>query len=310
MTVKEKPVLISVVGPTAVGKTAIGIALAQHYGAQVISADSRQFFREMSIGTAKPSAEELNMVAHHFVDSMSIYEPYNSGQFERDVMDLLDILFHHNRIQLMVGGSGLYCQSVWYGMDNIPEVNEEIRLQLNQEFEKSGIERLQQELLENDPAYFAMVDKQNHVRLIRALEVIRSTGNKYSDYRKRSKNLVERDFQTINIGLEMDRQQLYSRIDRRMDQMIASGLFEEAERLFENRHLNSLQTVGYQEIFGYLEGKYSKEESVRLLKRNSRRYAKRQLTWFKKDQTIQWFDAQNPSDGLKLIKEYIDRLLC
>jgi tRNA dimethylallyltransferase len=286
--------LIVIVGPTAVGKTDFSLKLAKKFHTDIISADSRQFFKETEIGTAKPTKEERAQVRHHFVDSLSITQSYDVGDFEKEVLALLQELFESMSVVVMTGGSGLYVKAVCEGMDEMPEVDPIIRVKLNTIFESEGLHALQEMLLRVDPEYFAKVDLQNPQRLIRALEVWEATGKPFSSFRvKQAKN---RPFEIIKIGLERDREILYRRIDERMDQMIAQGLFEEARQLFALRELNALQTVGYSEIFGYLEGKYDKEEAIRLLKRNSRRYAKRQLTWFKKDGEISWFSVDQEAE--------------
>lgn len=297
--------LISIVGPTAVGKTSTAIYLAKMLGTEIISADSRQFFREMSIGTAKPTPEELRQVRHHFVDSLSVEDDYNAGKFERDALSTIERLFASYSTLVMVGGSGLYCRAVWEGLDEMPAVKDGVREGLNQMFERYGLEPLWKELSEKDPDYFDQVDRANHQRVIRALEVIRSTGLPFSKFRGNSTRKV-RSFYNIKIGLSLDRQELYSRIDQRMDQMIKQGLFEEAKRLYPYRNNYALQTVGYQEIFPFFTGEYDHEEAVRLLKRNSRRYAKRQLTWYKKDQEIQWFSPGNPDLIVAFVKSKLD----
>ncbi len=279
--------LIVIVGPTAVGKTDFSLKLAKKFDTEIISADSRQFFKETEIGTAKPTQEERQQVRHHFVDSLSITDPYDVGDFEKDVLLLLQKLFKSVDVVVMTGGSGLYVKAVCEGLDQMPDVDPDIRMNLNRLFETAGIQMLQEKLLQVDPEYYAKVDLQNPQRLIRALEVWEATGRPFSSFRV--KQTQQRPFEIIKIGLERDREKLYERIDERMDLMISQGLFEEARLLFDQRKLNALQTVGYSEIFGYLEGKYDKEEAVRFLKRNSRRYAKRQLTWFKKDSEIKWF---------------------
>jgi tRNA dimethylallyltransferase len=289
--------LIVIVGPTAVGKTALSIKLAQEFSCEIISADSRQFYKELAIGTAKPDKTELEAAQHHLIDSLSIFDDYNVGQFEVDAMEILTRIFKRSDNMVMVGGSGLYVNSVCFGMDELPVVKEGERERLIQEFESHGLTFLTDELKAKDPDYFAIVDLKNPQRVMRALEVIRSTGLTFSEFRSGSK--TERPFKTIWIGLETSREVLYERIDLRMEQMIAKGLFEEAEKFYEDRSLNALQTVGYKEIFGYLNGDYTKEEAVRLLKRNSRRYAKRQLTWFKKNLKITWF---SPSDYDTIVK--------
>ncbi len=286
----EKPRLISVVGPTAVGKTALAIELAELLRTEIVSADSRQFYCEMTIGTAKPTDAELLRARHHFINSHSISEFYSAGDFERDALLLLENLFQSQQNAVAVGGSGLYLKALWEGFDDIPEVDEKYREQLNHEFLEGGLEPLLLELYESDPTFHSQVDKHNHQRVIRALEIIRGTGKPFSDFRKSSTKQGRR-FENLKIGLQMDREKLNERINVRMDHMIQNGLFAEAEKLMSRRNQNALQTVGYKEIFGYLDGDYDKEEAIRLLKRNSRRYAKRQMTWFKADPEIKWFDA-------------------
>ncbi len=297
-----KKKLVVIVGPTAVGKTSIGIEVAKHLNAEIVSADSRQFYRETEIGTAKPSPEELKAVKHHFIDTLSIKEDYNAGAYERDCLVLLEKLFNESDFVVMVGGSGLYVKAVAAGIDDMPAVDMKIRDQLNLEHENLGLSILLEELEKSDPEYYEEVDKQNHIRIIRALEIIRTTGQPFSSFRNRPNKTV-RPFDIIQVGLELPREVLYDRIDRRMDLMIDQGLFDEAEKLFQFRHLNALQTVGYSEIFDFMEGKYDREEAIRLLKRNSRRYAKRQFTWFKKDEKTRWFSPGQFND----ILDYIER---
>ncbi|MGM0581042.1 MAG: tRNA (adenosine(37)-N6)-dimethylallyltransferase MiaA [Bacteroidota bacterium] len=290
MTKKLKTIVI-LAGPTAVGKTSLSIQLAKGFQTEIISADSRQFYKEMEIGTAKPSEEEMDGVPHHFVNSHSIQDDYNVGQFEKDVLKLLDELFQKHDVVFVVGGSGLYVKALCEGIDDMPTIPVEIRQKLNAEFVQNGIEYLKKEVAQCDPKYFEIVDQQNPQRLIRALELYRATGKNMSFYRGQEKQ-VERPFNIIKIGLERPREELYDRINLRMDQMIAEGLFEEAEKLYPFKNLNALQTVGYSEIFGFLNGEYDREEAIRLLKRNSRRYAKRQMTWFKRDPEFVWFSAE------------------
>lgn len=294
--------LVVVVGPTAVGKTSAAVTMAKHFGGEIISADSRQFYQEMEIGTAKPSVKELNEVPHHFINSHTIDEDYDAGTFATAAESLLDQLFSKNPIQFMVGGSGLYIKAFCDGLDDMPEIDPQIRESLNKVFETEGLELLLEELKYKDPIYYDMVDKHNPQRVIRGLEVIRGTKKRYSDFRlgSSSKNHA---FKILKIGLEMDRPLLYERIDRRMDEMISQGLFEEAGGLYQQRKKNALQTVGYKEIFDFIAGNYDKEEAVRLLKRNSRRYAKRQMTWFKKDTAVQWYTAEQ----IDLILDRIDQ---
>ncbi|MFN3998365.1 tRNA (adenosine(37)-N6)-dimethylallyltransferase MiaA [Algoriphagus sp.] len=283
----DKKFLILVVGPTAVGKTDLCLNLAKKFKTEIISCDSRQFYREMNLGTAKPSPEELQEVKHHLINSLSVEEEFDVRKFEKDALRILDSIFVKSKIAIMTGGSGLYADAVTKGLDEIPDVDPDIRQEIIKEFEAKGLEWLQSELSKVDPEYFDQVDKQNPQRLMRALEVYRGTGLKFSSFRV--KKIATRSFQIIKIGLDRDRQELYDRIDLRMDLMIAAGLFDEADALFGKRHLNALQTVGYTEIFDFLEGKYDRTEAIRLLKRNSRRYAKRQMTWFRRDEEIRWF---------------------
>ena len=257
----------------------------------------------MEIGTAKPDALELSEAKHHLVNSLSIHDEYDVGQFESDALAIINQVHERNGSVVMVGGSGLFVDAVCNGLDEFPEIEEGLRDTLNDEFKQKGLQRLVGELEGKDPEYWSIVDRKNPQRIIRALEVIRSTGKKFSDFRKRSKK--ERPFEVIKIGLTMEREQLYGRIDRRMDIMIEQGLFEEAKQFLPYKSLNALQTVGYQEIFPYLEGDYDYAEAVRLLKRNSRRYAKRQLTWFRKDESVEWFEPSNTEQILGYIDQKI-----
>lgn len=300
MSNPESKRLIVVVGPTAVGKTKLGIALARHFHTDVISADSRQIFREMSIGTAKPGVEEREDVTHHFIDTLSVTDDYNAGKFERDVLSLLDQLFIKHDDVLMVGGSGMYVRAVCEGLDEMPDVPESVRVEILENYRSKGLSWLQQEVMENDPEYFAVVDQMNPARLMRALEIVRTTGLPASNYRVNRR--VERPFSVVKIGLEMEREELYKRIDARVDKMIDSGLVEEVKRLEQFKSRNALQTVGYQELFDYFDGKHDLDEAIRLIKRNSRRYAKRQMTWFKREEGIQWFHP----DQLEKIITHLD----
>lgn len=301
---KKEKSLIVIVGPTAVGKTDLCVQLAKHYQTDVVSADSRQFYRELCIGTAKPSPEEQQGITHHFVDSHSITEEYSAGAYEQDALLLLDELFKKHAIVIVTGGSGLYVRALCEGMDEMPETDPAIREQLNQTLQEQGLEPLLAQLQRLDPVYYEQVDKANPQRVVRALEVCLSAGQPYSAFRRSER--PERPFNIVKIGLTRDRQELYSRIDQRMDQMLAQGLLEEAKTYYPHRHHNALQTVGYKEIFDYLNGQYDWEEAVRLLKRNSRRYAKRQLTWFTKHpDEYTWFHPKQ----LPEIIEFIDRAL-
>lgn len=291
--------LIVIVGPTAVGKTALAVGLAQQLGCEVISADARQCYREMQIGTARPTAEELGGVPHHFLGHLSVTEPFDAGQYEQAALAKLSRLFQHDSKAILVGGSGLYVQAVCQGLDTFPDIPPHFRQQLNEAFAQDGLEALLGELAAADPAYFEQVDRANPQRVIRALEVIRATGQPYSGFRRAKPK--DRPFRICKIGLDLPRAQLYARIDERMDRMIGQGLLKEAASLFHWRHLNALSTVGYQEIFGFLEGQYDWAEAERLLKRNSRRYAKRQLTWFRRDADIRWVEASPPEQALQQV---------
>ena len=283
----DRKFLFLVVGPTAVGKTDLCLNLAKKFKTEIVSCDSRQFYREMNLGTAKPNKTELEAVPHHLIDSLSIWEDYDVRKFEKDALKILDVIFQKTDVAIMTGGSGLFADAVVQGLDEIPDVDPAVRAAIISEFEEKGLEWLQAEVEKADPEFYQFADRHNPQRLMRALEVHRGTGLKFSGFR--IKKQVKRDFETIKIGLTRDRDELYQRIDRRMDEMVEAGLFEEAAQLFPHRHLNALQTVGYSEIFGYMEGQYDREEAIRLLKRNSRRYAKRQLTWFRRDEQIRWF---------------------
>lgn len=292
--------LIVIAGPTAVGKTDVALRLAEHFKTEIISADSRQIYKELEMGTAKPSAEELSRVPHHFINSHTIEQSYDAGAYGRDALALIYTLFEKYNTLLLCGGSGLYIKAVLEGFDDMPEIPSGTREQIISEYELKGLEWLQQEVKEVDPDYFEQVDINNPHRLIRALEIFRASGRKASQLRAKEKRI--HDFDIMKIGLELDRDKLYERIDARMDAMIEKGLFEEAEHFFSKRNRNALQTVGYREIFDYLEGNYDRKEAIRLLKRNTRRYAKRQLTWFKRDDEMHWFSP----DQVELMIELID----
>ncbi|ADV51494.1 tRNA dimethylallyltransferase [Cellulophaga algicola DSM 14237] len=280
--------LISVVGPTAIGKTKLAIALAKHYNTEIISADSRQFFKEMNIGTAVPTTDELAAAPHHFIQHKSISEPYSVGDFERDATTKLDQLFKTNTVAIMVGGSGLYVDAVTKGLDHFPVVEESIRQKLNEELAEKGIITLQEQLQDLDPDYFKKVDLHNPHRLVRALEICIGTGKPYSSFLNKDKN--KRPFKTITIGIEADRAMIYERINLRVDLMIKAGLVDEVKSLIEYKALNALQTVGYKEIFNYFDGIWELDFAISEIKKNTRRFAKRQLTWFRKATAITWVD--------------------
>jgi|TARA_B110000503_G_C7173533_1_gene425684 tRNA dimethylallyltransferase len=300
---QSKKILLSIVGPTASGKTALSLKLAEHFKSEIVSADSRQFYKELTIGTSKPTEAQMMTVRHHFVNSHSIKDVFNVGSFEKRVLPLIEELMIHKPIVVMVGGSGLYCKAVWEGLDEMPEIPLQLRSSIMQEIQYAGLSPLLNELLAKDPLYYAQVDKQNTVRIVRAMEVIRATGKSFSSFRLNKK--APRTFENIKIGIDLDREVLYSRIDARMDGMVAAGLFDEVKSLLPFKDLNALQTLGYSEIFGNLAGDYDREETLRLLKRNSRRYAKRQLTWFQKDPEIEWV---NPNDVTGIISKVMARL--
>ncbi|MCP4439653.1 MAG: tRNA (adenosine(37)-N6)-dimethylallyltransferase MiaA [Aureispira sp.] len=289
MIMASNKYLLVICGPTASGKTSLSIDLAKHFGSEILSCDSRQFFKEMSIGTAKPNAGELAAAKHHFVDSLSINEFYTIGDFERDVITFLDGYFLNHDIAIMVGGSGMYIKAVCEGIDDYPDVDPNIRTELNQLFKEKGLEALQTELKELDPTYFSKVDLNNHQRIIRALEICKSTGKPFSSFQ--NKNKIQRPFEVLKIGINWDREKLYERINYRVDLMLEEGLEQEAKELYPQRALNALQTVGYQELFSYFSGEITKEKAIELIKRNTRRYAKRQMTWFRRDTDLEWFDA-------------------
>ncbi|MDQ3395009.1 MAG: tRNA (adenosine(37)-N6)-dimethylallyltransferase MiaA [Bacteroidota bacterium] len=295
-----KKILLVIVGPTAVGKTSLSIQLGHHFNADIFSADSRQFFKEMNIGTAKPSLKELATVRHHFINNLSILQEYDVGKYEIDAVKAIEVNLQYHDLAILTGGSGMYIKAVTHGFDDMPEPDTQIRENLNKMLIDDGLDELQAKLEAVDPEYFREVDLQNPQRIIRALEVFMVSGKPFSAYRKG--NAKERKFKIIKIGLEMERAELYERIDQRMDAMIADGLFEEAENLLPFRHHNALQTVGYKEIFDFFDGKYDREEAVRLVKRNSRRYAKRQMTWFKKDSEIAWFHPDQVGEIIKYVE--------
>lgn len=291
---KNNNYLITIIGPTAIGKTALSIALAQHFGCAIISCDSRQFFKEMKIGTAVPNEEELKAAPHHFIQHKSIFESYNVGDFEREALLKLDKLFEKNNIQIMVGGSGLYVDAILKGFDDFPDIQPSIREEIKTEYESKGLDFLQEKLKELDPIYFEKLSSenpqtlQNPQRMMRFAEVCLGTGKPYSSFLNQKK--YKRNFTSIIIGLEADREIMYERINRRVDLMLQEGLVEEAKKLYPNKQLNALQTVGYRELFNYFDGKTSLEYAVEEIKKNTRRFAKRQLTWFKRTENVNWFD--------------------
>lgn len=294
--------LISIVGATAVGKTALAIKVAQHLHTEIISADSRQFFKEMEIGTAKPSAEELAAAPHHFIGSHTITELFSTGDFEIQAMALLGQLFEHKDEVVLVGGSGLYVNAILNGLDELPATDLGVRADLNEQFQAEGLDGIKAQLASLDPEYYAQVDQYNTQRVIRGLEFVLSTGKKLSSFQRNSKK--SRPFNIIKIGLNKDRQLLYKQINQRVDQMMDLGLLEEVKRLLPYREVNALKTVGYTELFDYLDGACSLPEAVDKIKQNTRRFAKRQLTWFRKDEEIKWFEPEQTTEILNYIDQH------
>lgn len=286
--------LITIIGPTAIGKTALSIALAQHFGCDIISCDSRQFFKEMKIGTAVPNEEELAAATHHFIQNKSIFESYSVGDFEQEALSKLDELFQKNNIQIMVGGSGLYVEAVLKGFDEFPDIDTSIRTEINAKYDVLGIAYLQDQLQKLDSEYFTKLSTenpqtlQNPQRMKRFVEVCLGTGKPYSSFIGKRKN--KRNFTPIIIGLEADREKMYERINQRVDIMLKEGLLEEAKNLYPNKQLNALQTVGYRELFDYFDGKTTLDFAIEQIKMNTRRFAKRQITWFKRTENVYWFD--------------------
>jgi tRNA dimethylallyltransferase len=295
--------LVVVAGPTAVGKTTVSIQLATFFSAAIVSADSRQIYRELTIGTAKPSPGELAEVPHYFIDSHTIKENYDAARYGEEALNVIEQLFREKDCVILCGGSGLYIKAVCEGFDAIPEVPEGVRSKLVEKYKQHGLGWLREQMQQLDPEALQLMDEKNPHRLIRALEVKIASGESITAFRKKEKR--KHAFDIVKIGLELPREELYRRIDERMDQMIAEGLFDEAKELYPFRNHNALQTVGYQEIFGFMENEYDYEECVRLLKRNSRRYAKRQLTWFKRDNGFGWFHPQ----AVDLMVQYINNPL-
>lgn len=288
--------LISIVGPTAIGKTALSIKLANHFNTQIISADSRQFFKEMSIGTAAPTTEELAAAKHHFIHNKSITEDYNVGAFEKEAINQIALLHKTHNVVIMVGGSGLYVDAVTNGLDYFPEVDKSIRTQLNTQLETEGLKTLQLKLKTLDEQSFNTIKIDNPQRVIRALEICIGSGQPYSSFLNKDKN--KRPFKTITIGLEADRDVIYDRINKRVDIMVANGLIKEVESLLPFKNLNSLNTVGYKELFNYLDKTWTLEFAISEIKKNSRRFAKRQLTWFRRKPETLWFDYRTPLSAI------------
>ena len=300
----NKKYLITVVGPTAIGKTGLSIHLAQYFKTEILSCDSRQFYKEMSIGTAVPNKEELTKVPHHFIQDRSIFDNYNVGQFEKDAINKLDKLFEQHNPVIMVGGSGLYVDAVLKGLDDFPEVDPNIRKNLKDQLKNEGIQSLQNQLKKLDEKTFQKIDLDNHQRVIRALEICIGTGKPYASFLKDKES--KRGFIPIKIGLTADREIIYDRINKRVDLMMKDGLLEEAKKLYREKDLNALQTVGYKELFHHLDGSWTLGFAISEIKKNTRRFAKRQGTWFRKDQDIKWFDFQeDPNHIIKYIEKQL-----
>lgn len=298
--------LIVIGGPTASGKTTLSIELAQYFNCPILSADSRQFYREMSIGTAKPTPAELEQVQHYFINSRSIYDDYSVGDYEREALALTMELFKTHDYLILVGGSGLFIDALTIGLNEFPTISDATKAHFKSIYQKEGLAKLQALLKEADPDYYELVDLENPVRILRALEVCKASGNTFSSFR--SKTLPPRPFESIHFALDWDRSVLYDRINKRMDQMIQLGLLEEAKSLYPHRALNALQTVGYKELFEYMDNKVTLDEAIDLIKRNSRRYAKRQMTWFKRSNKYHWLDTQTNSylaSALNYIKKTV-----
>lgn len=292
--------LIVITGPTAVGKTALTIQLACHYGIPVINADSRQIYRELKIGTAAPTVKQLQQARHYFVGTKSIEDYYNASIYEQEVMSILKT--SSSDMNLLSGGSMMYIDAVCNGIDDIPTIRDDIRLEMKRRYQAEGLEALCEDLKRLDPEHYAIVDRKNHRRVIHALEVCYQTGRTYTSFRTQQKR--ERPFRIVKIGLNREREELYNRINLRVDQMIEQGLLYEVEGLYARRHLNALNTVGYKELFDYMDGRWSKDEAIERIKGNTRRYARKQLTWFKRDDSVYWFHPDQQEEILKYISQY------
>ena len=295
--------LIVVSGPTGIGKTALSLDIAKQYNAEIISCDSRQFYKEMSIGTAVPTSEELAQVKHHFIQNISIAKPYSVGKFERDALEKIEDLHKTSNVVVMVGGSGLYVDAVCRGLDDFPTVPKEIRDDLNKRCKTEGIEVLEKELQQIDPDYHTIVDKSNPHRIIRALEIFKASGKTFTSFRIRQQQ--KRNFKTVKVILNRDREELYQRINKRVDLMLEEGLLEEVKSVYPFKENNALQTVGYKELFAHIDGEISLEFAIEEIKKNTRRYAKRQMTWFRRDPDTLFF---NPEDKASVI-EYLETVI-
>ena len=294
--------LVVITGPTAVGKTALCIKLAKHYGIPIINADSRQIYRELRIGTASPSDEQLREVKHYFVGSIGIDDYYNASLYEQDVLRVLDEQFCHSPIQLLTGGSMMYIDAVCNGIDDIPTIRDDIRNEMKRRYAEEGLEALCADLQRLDPEHYAVVDRKNYRRVIHALAICYQTGQTYTSFRKQERK--QRPFRIVKIGLNRERDELYQRINSRVDQMMTDGLLDEARSLYDKRSNNALNTVGYKEMFAYLDSTWTLDEAIERMKGNTRRYARKQLTWFRRDTEMQWFHPKQQEDILNYISKY------
>jgi tRNA dimethylallyltransferase len=292
--------LVVITGPTAVGKTALTMQLAQYYGVPIINADSRQIYRELKIGTAAPTAEQQQLVKHYFVGTKSIDDYYNASMYEQEVLELLDA--ERSTFHVLSGGSMMYIDAVCNGIDDIPTVRDDIREEMKRRYAEEGLEALCEDLRRLDPEHYAIVDRQNHRRVIHALEICYQTGRTYTSFRTQQKK--ERPFRIVKIGLNRDREELYNRINQRVDQMMEDGLLDEVKSLISKRSTNALNTVGYKELFDYLDGRWSLDEAVERIKGNTRRYARKQLTWYKRDADMRWFHPDNIEEILNYLTQY------
>jgi len=300
---ENKPTLIVLLGPTGVGKTNISLKLAEHFGCPIVSSDSRQFFRELKIGTAAPTDEQLKRVKHYFIGSHSIFDEYSAGQYEQDAIELLNNLFENKKVGMLVGGSMMYIDAVCNGMDDIPTVDAETRTFWQKQYADFGLEYIQNELKRLDPKHYEEVDLQNSKRVLHALEICSITGKPYSDIRTGKRK--ERPFNILKIGLNRPREELYERINCRVDEMMAEGLLQEAEQFYQFRQMNTLNTVGYKELYEYMDGNWTLEFAVNMIKQDSRRYAKRQMTWFNRDKEIHWFHPENENEIIEFVNSQL-----
>lgn len=295
--------LILIAGPTGVGKTQLSLSIAEQYKTDIISCDSRQFYKEMCIGTAVPNAYELSKIKHHFIQNLSIEDNYSIGQFERDALAKIEALHKKNNLVVMVGGSGMYIDAVCKGLDDFPTVPESIRKELKLRHKNEGLDALKEELLKLDPDYHELVDLSNPYRIIRAIEVCIVSGKPFSSFRKQQ--IKKRNFKTVKIILNREREELYSRINKRVDEMMTEGLLGEVKKLYDHKDCNALQTVGYKELFAYLDGEWDLETAIEEIKKNTRRYAKRQMTWFRRDPSNHFFKPENESEIMAYLKKNI-----